>query len=431
MPSVLIVGAGVFGASTAYHLAINSPGTEITVLDSTPNLPPDPAASADINKIIRADYSQRLYADLAYEAIEAWQKWPELKDYYHRTGWVMLDEQGSDLAERIRKVFRERGHDPTSDLPLSEVESRWGGVLAGTKTDGFRDAYWNPEAGWCEASKATAAVMNAAISKGAKYVCGHIDRLVLAEYSVKGVLTTDGVTHTADKVVLATGAWTSSVLSKTEDELDIAEEDRVEKQVTAAGVAVAHFRMTSTEMDKLKSMPVVVYGENGEAIPPPAENSLLKFTNSKTFTNTITTESGHKISVPSNIDQHIVPKKLQQETYDCMISNIMTHFTAGKDVDYWRLCWDGRTPSQDWLLDKHPHSRLGNLYLAVGGSFHSYKFLPTVGKYMVNVLNGIGNGETMDKAWSWKSGGVRGRGAHEATEPKRELSDLDGSLARL
>lgn len=101
-PTVIIVGAGVFGASTAYHLASQyKDASRITVIDRTA-APPEPAASTDINKIIRADYSSAFYTELAYEAINAWSKWPELKDYYHRTGWVMLDEEGSDLSDRIR-----------------------------------------------------------------------------------------------------------------------------------------------------------------------------------------------------------------------------------------------------------------------------------------------------------------------------------------
>ena len=88
---MLIVGAGIFGTSTAYHLAqtYNDP-TDITVLDRTPS-PPAPAASNDINKIIRADYSSPSYCDLAYEALGAWANWPELKDFYYRTGWILLD----------------------------------------------------------------------------------------------------------------------------------------------------------------------------------------------------------------------------------------------------------------------------------------------------------------------------------------------------
>ncbi|KAK4507549.1 hypothetical protein PRZ48_001284 [Zasmidium cellare] len=115
-PSTLIIGAGVFGASTAYHLSLQyKDASKLTVLDRTP-APPTPAASTDINKIIRADYLSPFYTELAYEAMDAWSNWSELKDYYHRTGWIMLDTEDSDLADRIRNVFRDRGHNPTKDV---------------------------------------------------------------------------------------------------------------------------------------------------------------------------------------------------------------------------------------------------------------------------------------------------------------------------
>ena len=430
---ILIVGAGIFGASTAYHLSqtVTNPSS-ITVIDRTPP-PPSLAASNDINKIIRADYSDSFYCDLAYEAMEAWSSWPELIPYYHRSGWVMLDEQDSDLAERIRKVFRDRGHDPTSDVPLEEIgnKDRWGGTLKGTKTDGFRDGYWNPEAGWCEAGHATAKMMEVAMSRGVRYMRGHVKEMIMGDNGIKGVRTNDGKSITASQVLLATGAWTSSLLSPLEDDLEIARADRVEAQASAAGVAVAHYKLSATEMATLAPMPVVVYGSNGEAIPPPPENNLLKFTNANTFSNTITTPSGHRISVPPDRDQRIVSSKLKRETNDIMMSRVMPSYTENKEAEYWRLCWDARTPSQDWLVSRHPDGRLSNLYLAVGGSFHSYKFLPTAGKYVANVLRGKGNGEEMDRRWQWKTAEYSGRGAHEKTAPKRELRDVDDDLAKM
>ncbi|CAK4031497.1 L-pipecolate oxidase [Lecanosticta acicola] len=430
-PSVLIVGAGVFGASTAYHLSLQyRDASKITVVDRT-TAPPTLAASTDINKIIRADYSSAFYAELAYEAMDAWSQWPELKDHYHRTGWIMLDAEDSDLSDRIRKVFRDRGHDPTEDVPLRELDDHWKGIMKGTATEGFKAAYWNPEAGWCQAAAATASMMNAAISRGVKYVVGEVEELLLESGKVSGIRTSRGQAVTADKVVLATGAWTSSTLSPMEDKLHIAEKDRVERQATAAAVGVVHYKMSAAEMEKLSEMPVVVYGEHGEVIPPPKENNLLKYTNANTFTSMTTTPSGHKISVPPRRDQHIVPEALKRETEAVMSSRVMPTFAQGKTPEYWRLCWDARTPTQDWLLTQHPHPQLSNLYLATGGSFHSYKFLPIIGKYVVNVLSGKGNGGEKDQAWGWKSTDVQWRGAHEQTEPKRDLRDLEASKTEL
>lgn len=424
-PSVLIVGAGIFGTSTAYHLAkAYEDPSKIKIIDRTAT-PPDPAASTDINKIIRADYSSPFYCELAYEALHAWATWPELKPFYHRTGWINLSEDGSDLAERIRKVFQDRGHDPTEDVSLGDVEKRWKGCLSGTDLKGFQNAYWNPEAGWCDASAATASLMKAAQDYGVRYVMGDVAEICLDESGVRCIRTSSGEEHSADRIVLATGAWTSSLLSPVEDHLGLTPEECVERQASAAGVAVAHFKMSTSEMDQLSDMPVVVYGEEGEVIPPPASNQLLKYTNSNTFMNTCSTPSGRKISMPPDRDQHIVSERLKLETATAMTSRVMPNFTRGKDVDYWRICWDAYTPTQDWLLCKHPHSSLSNLYFAVGGSFHSYKFLPIAGKYMANVLMDKGNGPEKDDAWQWKTATPGRRGAHEKTKPKRELRDLE------
>nr|POE79328.1 l-pipecolate oxidase [Quercus suber] len=424
-PSILIVGAGVFGASTAYHLSkAYSEPSRITVVDRTP-FPPEPAASTDINKIIRADYSSAFYCDLAYEALHAWEQWPELKAFHHRTGWISLDEEGSDTAERIRKVFRDRGHDPAKSLSLSDLDVMWKGVLKGTVVEGFQSAYHNPEAGWCDAAAATAKFMEVAVENGVRYVVGKVSNLAVGVRGVQTVHLHGGKALAADKIVLATGAWTSELLSPVEDILGIPEQDRVEKQATAAGVAVAHYKMSAAEMDQLSDMPVVVYGGNGEVIPPPQSNQLLKYTNAHTFTNTITTASGHRISVPPSRDQYIVSEKMKLETQAIMMDKVMPSFSRGKSVEYWRICWDARTPTQDWLLTKHPHAKLNNLYLAVGGSFHSYKFLPTVGKYMLNVISGEGNGQEKDKAWSWKKEHDFSRSAHPKTAPKGELIDLE------
>lgn len=56
-PHHLVVGAGVFGTSTA--LALVQAGHDVTVLDRSVDgfVAPD-AASSDLNKIIRADYSE-------------------------------------------------------------------------------------------------------------------------------------------------------------------------------------------------------------------------------------------------------------------------------------------------------------------------------------------------------------------------------------
>jgi sarcosine oxidase/L-pipecolate oxidase len=425
-PRILIVGAGIFGTSTAYHLSLShaAPG-KITVLDRAA-YPAHHGASADINKIVRADYSSRFYMDLGFEALEAWKSWPVIQKCFHRSGWIALQSGRSDVMQRIRENFRARGSDGTSDVPVDdELRAKWKGLLGDTDFEDVASGYWNPDAGWADAADAVKSMLDDAVGRGVKYEEGDVEELLLGSSGIRGVKTKDGKVYEAEKILLASGAWTSQLLSPVEDQLGIEENDRVEKQVTAAGVSVVHYRLDDDEYERLRDMPIVVYREKGEIIPPPAQTRLLKFTNPLSVVNTITTPSGHRISVPPDRAQAIVSEKYKQMALESSVKIMMPAYVK-RPADYWRMCWDTISPSQDQLLTQHPHAQLSNLYLAVGGSFHSWKFLPTIGKYIINVLNGESNGIEKDEHWKWKTEAPQGRGAHESVVPRLELRDLEG-----
>ncbi|KAK0774168.1 hypothetical protein LTS02_015636 [Friedmanniomyces endolithicus] len=180
-------------------------------------------------------------------------------------------------------------------------------------------------------------------------------------------------------------------------------------------------------------MPIVCYGLRGEVIPPLEEKKTFTYRNFETtFTNTVTTKSGRKITVPRSLeaeDQTNVADNLKRETEAIIPSQAVPRFAAGnKQAHHRRICWDALTHTEDRLTYRHSHPKLSNLYVALGGIFHGYKqifssppsaafavmhkFLPNAGKYMVNVLTGASNGAEKDQAWSWK------RGAGNAVERK-------------
>jgi sarcosine oxidase / L-pipecolate oxidase len=91
---ILIVGAGCFGLSTAYHL-LERGFNRLTVVDRAEVLPAQDAASTDLNKgewpcsfmlfrwfltaskVVRSSYMDPFYARFAQDAIQAWknEKW--------------------------------------------------------------------------------------------------------------------------------------------------------------------------------------------------------------------------------------------------------------------------------------------------------------------------------------------------------------------
>lgn len=420
---ILIVGAGIFGTSTAYHLSLSHPNpARITVLDHA-RIPASRAASSDINKIVRADYSKAFYMDLAYEAMEAWTSWPFLRPFFHQTGWLALDEKDSDLSVRIRANFRSSGRPDTSaDITLDEVKKAWGGVLANIDTTGFDKAYTNSSAGWADASSAVEAMMSEAVRNGIKHEVGDVSEFLRdgGDGDLTGVRTSDGRVYSADKILLATGAWTPWLLAPLEKELHISAQDSIQTQLQAAGVCVATFKVSEDEAKHYSQMPVLIYGEQGEVFPPNGDG-LFKFTNANTFRNTCRhPQTDQEISVPAP-DQKVVPEKLKQQSIEIIHQRIPEILSGDRCPDDWRICWDAISPDQNQLICRHPDQRLSNLYLATAGSFHSWKFLPTIGRYVANVLDGRSNGPAKDEAWRWKTSWSE-KGAHPKVLPKGELS---------
>src|ERR1700741_1372701 len=61
---IIIIGAGAFGLSTALHL-VRSGYSNITVFEKDDQIPPVYSAANDLNKIVRAEYEDQFYTDLA------------------------------------------------------------------------------------------------------------------------------------------------------------------------------------------------------------------------------------------------------------------------------------------------------------------------------------------------------------------------------
>ena len=61
--SIIIIGAGAFGLSTALHL-LRSGYTNLTVLEKDEQIPSRYSAANDLNKIVRAEYEDPFYTEL-------------------------------------------------------------------------------------------------------------------------------------------------------------------------------------------------------------------------------------------------------------------------------------------------------------------------------------------------------------------------------
>lgn len=428
-PTVLIVGAGTFGTSTAYHLSHQyKDPSRVTIIDRWEPMGPlaeKKAAAVDTNRIIRTDYESPMYCNLANEAIHPWFWNMAVQGHFHKTGWTVIDKKGGDFGDKVRQTFVERGGDYTRDINVDELK-KYDVLKDLCGGDEMGKGYFNPEAGWCDAERATMSFLRVATDKGLKRVTGEVAELTLdtSQRRVTGVRTSSGQTYSADKIVLATGAWTSALLSPIEDFLQLPAQDCIERQITAVGRLSAYYTLSESETQSImdSKMPVVVIGGQVDIIPPSQLKRTLKINDLQTeVVHSTTTRSGKTITVPPRMDQARVPEELKKDSAEVM-RKAMPHFTSTHTPSRWRICFDAVTPTEDWILCQHPHASLDNLIIATGGSFHSYKFLPIAGKYVSKVLRGESCGGEKDRAWKWKTGAERmGGGGLEFGKSGRKL----------
>lgn len=254
--SYLIVGGGVFGASTVYHLSKAHPGASTTLLDRSPSFPCPLAASHDFNKIVRADYGSLFYCELALKARELWKNDPLYKPFYHQSGMVNIGE--SDVGQQILRNYESLKEDTGSEIiGPDEIKARYDGLFADTDYRGVIDIFVNPTSGWAEATHAVHRVIEEAIRNGAKYVEGDVVTLVFdSNGDCTGVKTKSGEVLSADKIILSTGASTAKLLA---DSAPSRKDLQVEDRITASAVVTGVVKLDEKQKERFKNAPVFVH----------------------------------------------------------------------------------------------------------------------------------------------------------------------------
>jgi sarcosine oxidase/L-pipecolate oxidase len=210
--SIIIVGAGNFGAATALALARQGK-TDVRLVDTT-EYPNPRAASHDVNKIVRDDYPEDMYMQMLIKAMPQWRSNSLYKPYYHEVGMLRADQ--TDFGKNSIASYKRAGvQNDSRFMPVEEVRQRWNGAFATSNFGDLTHVLYNPSVGFAEADKALGAVIKAGIDAGVKYVIGEMTTLAFgSEGQCTGITLKSGETMEADKVLLCTGAHTPALLAQ-------------------------------------------------------------------------------------------------------------------------------------------------------------------------------------------------------------------------
>jgi 2-polyprenyl-6-methoxyphenol hydroxylase-like FAD-dependent oxidoreductase len=345
-PSYLIVGAGVFGVSTAYHLLQQYPSRSITLIDQDEyDATSRVAASWDWNKVVRADYDDIVYCKLALEAQDIFKHDPLWKPYFHETGiyWICRSDYAQDVIDNYKKLGRKAD---LKAIPVKEARKMFGGLFEDANYDGAKEVLVNKTSGWVEAGNVLRAVTKSCLDKGVKYVAAKVESLDFdSSGRCMGVKTENGDAVSASHVILATGAYTAKLLEKAAQKSGN-NNLRAGSRIVAGGIATGMTTLDEDSYKRFASMPVAVQNYDSASGPfigslPPTKDRELKWWGEKIFKNTQEVLPGRFISAPPptrDYDQWKVSGALKQDI------DHANHVFYGKNGAHWkmekhRICW--------------------------------------------------------------------------------------------
>lgn len=206
----VILGAGVMGASIAFHLARRKAG-RILVLDKEHA---GSGGSSRSSALVRMHYSFAPEVQLALVSLKMFQHWHEIVGEagdFRKTGFVRIVHPGE--AEQLKQnVAMQRSLGARVELidrrQLQELEPDWA-------VDEVELAAYEPDSGYGDGNVVANDFLNRARDLGTTYLSKTAATCLLIEAGhVRGVQTTSGAIH-APVVIAATGPWTRPLMQST------------------------------------------------------------------------------------------------------------------------------------------------------------------------------------------------------------------------
>jgi len=354
---VIVVGGGVMGCSTAYHLIRTEPGLRVAVIEKDPSYTQASTTLSMANVRIQFSLKENiLISKYAMEVLERFEEEMAVDDErpeiaYRREGNLFLVEEANRAeAEAALNLQRQVGgliewwspREIEEHYPLYRAQGLAGGTFG--PRDGHLDAY-----AVLMAYKAKARQL------GAEFITDEVKELVSGRGRVSGVGLASGGRLAAGAVVNCAGAWAAEVARMAGVELPI---QPVKRQVFALDTAV----------------------KPEGPLPLTITPSGLYFR----------TEVGDLILVGKSLDQDPVgfdfswDRRVFEEHLWPELAEFVPAFDRLRIKRGWAGLYAQNTMDGNAVLGEWPEMK--GLYLANGFSGHGLQQGPAVGRYLSELI---------------------------------------------
>ncbi len=343
----VIIGGGAIGTSVLYHLTQQGL-RNVVLLERAGLASGSTGASA---AIVRQHYSTEVSVRLVQKSLEYFQNWTHLiggEPIYNQTGWLFLVSEDSANAFDQNMTRLQALGVRTWAMPLNELERR----IPGIRMDGVARVGYEPDSGYADPVAMCQGFVNRAREAGAELLFDSPARdIKTTNGRVQAVATDQGEIHTPI-VVNAAGPWARRVGQWVGLDLPL-ELSREQDVVLRPPADMPPLRVTVSDM------PDRIYFHTNR------EGNIICGT-------------GHpKENEPADPDSY------QRDADPSFVADAFSRFAyrlppmeRAQVVGGWAGLYT-ITPDWNMIVDRAP--QIEGLYLAVGGSGHSFKLSPAIG----------------------------------------------------
>ena len=353
---VAVIGAGVFGAWSAYQLRLA--GASVLLVDAY-GPGNSRASSGGESRIIRLGYGpDEIYSRSAQRSLALWQQlFEKTEPLFHKTGVLWLAREHDAYCEATLATLQ-RLNANFERLDQDELIRRFPQLEPGPT----KWAILEPDSGVLMARRAVQAVVAQAKLNGVEYV---EEAIAPPRGKMETIRTLSGKEIKAGQFVFACGPWLPKLFPELLGELIYV----TRQEVIFVGIPPGDDSFSRGVMPAWIDFNDFVYG--------------LPNVDGRGFKIAI---DAHGAEFDPDQGERVVSADGLKAVREYLAKRVPR--LARAPVMETRVCQYENTSNGDFLIDRHPEFE--NVWIVGGGSGHGFKHGPVVGEYVARMIAGDG-----------------------------------------